>query len=175
LSSVEILNLYIEYLKLSVCLGTNNPVFYESLKKYNHTNCYCYALGIDFPKLFYDRYLYVEIENFCHNLGFISCRSKGYVLDKKLENLYRDLETLNIIFYETDIDSQNQHGGYKIAFYNEDSYYTGDFHFFRQNCDGLWSEKKGYSSGIVLHDKLEPVVGNYKLVKTLEIVKPVIK
>lgn len=173
LSSAEILKLYIEYLKLSVCLGTNSPVFEENLKKYNHTNCYCYALGIDYPRLFFERYLYAEIDSFYHELGFISRCSKPYVISKKIENLYKDLETLNIRFYETDIDSQTKHDGYKIAFYNCDN--SCDFHFFRQNIDGSWSEKQGYSSRFFKVSKLEPVVGNYKLVKTLEIVKPIIK
>ena len=68
----EVVNLYVEYLKLSVCLGTNKPVFEEDFRKYWRCNCYCYALGISFPKLIDDRYFDAKLEEFNHTLGFIS-------------------------------------------------------------------------------------------------------
>lgn len=168
----KIIELYIEYLKLSVRLGTNNPTFHENSNKYRYTNCYCYALGLTYPKLFHDMYYDIEIEDFIHNLGFISQKPfPWWDIDKELDNLYSDLEVLNIKFYETNIYSENKHGGYKIALYKAPS----DIHFLRQNADGTWSEKQGYTPRIVQMDEPRPIEKHYQLVKTLEIVKPVIK
>lgn len=167
----EIVDLYIEYLKLSVCLGTNKPDFEENINKYSGTNCYCYALGISFPKLFEDRYMDAEIDEFSHNLGFISQSRDARNVDEELENLYRDLNVLNIKFYETDIYSENRFGGYKIALYSA----PDDFHFIRQNSNGLWSEKQGYTSRIVQMEQPKCRNKRYKLIKTLEIVKPTIR
>ena len=171
MSTTEIKNLYIEYLKLCVCLGTNNPVFLEDFNKYEGVNCYCYALGLYLPKLFIDRYLYASPDYISHSIGFISKSKYMKTDDEIITNLYKDLNVLNIKFYETDIHSENKHGGYKIALYNA----PYDFHFIRQNSNGLWSEKQGYSRRFVEMEEPRPIGKSYKLIKTLEIVKPTIK
>lgn len=140
LRASDIKNSYIEYLKLVVLLGTNNPCFKENSKKYRHVNCYGYALGIDLPEYIYKKYLNVESDGIRHNLGFASDKRFPVTVQEKLDNLFSDFETLNIKWFETDIERPNEHGGYKIAFYCDN---WRDFHLIRQNKDGSWSEKVG--------------------------------
>ena len=63
----------------------------------------------------------------------------------------KDLEALNIQFYETNQRALNEHGGYKIAVYNKGL----DFHMKRQNCDGSWSEKMGYTFNFKQSDSIK--------------------
>jgi len=172
LDANDINRLYIEYLKLSIRFGTNNPTYEKDLYAYNRTNCYCYALGLKFPWIFYKLYLQRANEDFAHNIGFISY--KNYSEDKKsiLENLYSDLDVLKIQTYDADIESHPSHGGYKIAVYVAEDY---DFHILRQNKDGIWSHKLGYTDYILKLPQPEPLNPEYELVKTLEIVKPTFK
>lgn len=170
-SIFKIIDMYKEYLKLSICLGTNSPVFEENLKKYNHINCYGYALGLTQPQIFYNKYYKIEREGMSHNLGMMTQRYSTRNVDKQIELFYKDLEALNIKWYESDIEKENMHGGYKIALY----FSPYDFHFLRQNKDGLWSEKAGYSRRINIINKPQSEMGSYKLTKVLEIVKPVVK
>lgn len=172
LSASEIEKIYVEYLKLKLLLSTNVPHFKENLGKYRHVNCYGYALGINLPECIYKKYLSVESDGISHNLGFASGKSFPITAQEKLENLFSDFEILNIKWFETDIESENKHGGYKIAFYCDN---WRDFHFIRQNKDGSWSEKIGHTSEIIQTDNPRPLGQNYKLIKTLEIVKPTIK
>ena len=87
------------------------------------------------------------------------------------DNLKSDLDSLGIYYYETDIDSINNHGGYKISLYYN---YGEDFHFIREDFDGKWSHKMGYSGSI---ERVEPSerIFKYNLVTTYEIVKPNIR
>ena len=171
LDADEIADIYREYLRLKVRLGTNSPLFKEDLKKYRHVNCYGYALGLDLPGYFYNRYNDIEIEGIRYNLGFISKGEYPYNDDIRLGNLYKDLETLGVKYFETDSSSQNMYGGYKIAIYSS----LSDFHLVRQNADKSWSDKLGYSFEFRQEEKLNPPENKYKLLKVLEIVKPVIK
>ena len=86
-------------------------------------------------------------------------------------NLKSDLDSLGIYYYETDIDSINNHGGYKISLYYN---YGEDFHFIREDFDGKWSHKMGYSGSI---ERVKPSerIFKYNLVTTYEIVKPNIR
>lgn len=172
LKASDIENIYIEYLKLSILLGAKVPCFKENLWKYRHVNCYGYALGIDLPEYIYKKYLNVESDGIRHNLGFASGKKFPVTVQGKLDNLLSDLQTLNIKWFETDMECPNEHGGYKIAIYCDD---WRDFHLIRQNKDGSWSEKLGYTSQIIQTDKLRPLGEDYKLIKILEIVKPTIK
>ena len=171
IKAYEIENLYREYIKLSVCLGTNRPKFEENKKQYEHVNCYAYALGLSLPDSFYNRYNEVDDDGIRYNIGFISKQLFAFNKEQQLYNLYKDLEALNIQFYETNQSALNEHGGYKIAVYNN----CLDFHMKRQNCDGSWSEKMGYTFNFKQSDSIKEYHNSYTLVKVLEIVKPTIK
>lgn len=172
LSEGEVLKIYRDYLKLSIKLGTNKPLFIEDKESYNSGNCYCYAMGFNSPKIIGEKYYDSCNRSLRHDVGFIS--ELPYSNDRKsiISALESDLEWLGIAFYECEPDSENIHGGYKIALYK--SYF--DFHFLRENSDKTWSHKLGYSNRIESFDTLPLIVNrNYDYVKTLEIVKPVVK
>lgn len=172
LSEKEIENIYIEYLKLKVQLGDKIPCFNEKIGKYKHVNSFGYALGIDLPEYINKKYLKITSHIIRYNLGFISGEGYPYTDQSKLDNLLADLETLNIKWFETDIEHPNEHEGYKIVFYCDD---MNDFYIMRQNLDGSWSGKVYYTNQIIQLEKPEPISNYYKLVKTLEIVKPTTK
>ena len=172
IGSAEVYELYREYLKLSVKLGTNQPLFDEKEGKYDNCNCYCYALGITAPDIFAKTFEYKEIDEFGHNIGFMTNEMHCSInLDDNLYYLQSDLEKLEIDSYECTMFCDTHHGGYKIAFFKS----PHDFHFIRQNIDGTWSHKLGYTPVIErIEMPQERVLGKYNYIKTLEIVKPVI-
>lgn len=172
LSESEVLKIYRDYIKLSMKVSFNNPSFESDIKSYPNGNCYCYALGFNTPRIISSKYFESCSRTLRHNVGFISglpCYNNKKDIINALEG---DLSSLGIDFYDTSYDSENKYGGYKIALYK--SYY--DFHFLRQNSDGTWSDKKGYSNRIERYDTLPLIVSrDYDYVKTLEIVKPVVR
>ena len=175
-SRKEIYKLYRRYLKLYVLLPIKNPEFDKNNPLYFNGNCYCYALMLPTPKEFYDAYMNacddVDLPlSFHHDVGFISEKECSLKPSKLLDNLKIDLDSLGIYYYETDIDSINNHGGYKISLYYNDG---EDFHFIRDDFDGKWSHKMGYSGSI---ERVEPSerIFKYNLVTTYEIVKPNIR
>lgn len=159
--------LYKMYLQLLVKLGTNKPVFEENPKKYTNGNCYSYALGLSNPEGVSNVIMQTGM-----NIGYVGGNLVTSNEPKKyLYGIQKDFETLEVDFYDSAIGEENKHGGYKIAFYVSPK----DFHFIRQNIDGSWSHKVGYSK--VIEKVYEPseTFEGYKRVKTLEIVKPVLK
>lgn len=150
--------LYLEYLKLSVYLY-NKPSFYDSID-YTGVNCYMYSLMLDLPNIFQKELL----NKF--NPGFIS----GKTSKNDLVNLFFDLDELGINYYEINKEDTPTHGGYKILMFQG----SGDFHFRRQNTDGTYSEKLGFSKYI--KECTDPFnYHDYKLIKTLEIIKPTLQ
>lgn len=180
----RLMNLYRKYLKLQV-MSENIPKDYVLSKG----NCYFYALGLPIPDIFYQKYweLYGNIWQI--NVGEVG---KDYrILTNKLalykyryllEALYADLETLKIKSYECNIDSMPTHNGFKIAIFSYNNSWKGDYHFVRQNPDGTWMQKLGYSPYIsscknileFIDDYNRKKDTDYEYVKTLELVKPVI-
>lgn len=174
-----IMELYQRYLKLKTKLGSNNPIFLEDKHDYHYGNCYTYALGLPCPNVFYNKYRKVENDIMAFNVGFLS---KGFsnapkTEEELLELFNADCKTLGIKAFTSNIEEPNSHEGYKICMYiskekfTEDGY---DFHFIRQNSGGLWSHKTKYGGPI--NTIVRPYRNNekYRLVRTLEIVKPVI-
>jgi len=173
LDANQINDLYIEYLKLSVQLGTNSPLYSKDFDKYLYCNCYCYALGLTLPSIIKLLYKHSTKDDMGHTIGFISKKDYKFDINTILENLYMDLDTLKISVYDSDITKSPEHGGYKISLYLENN--GEDFHFIRQNINGLWSDKLGYTNIIRDLDTPKPPNFNYEYVKTFEIVKPIIK
>lgn len=170
-SAEKIEKLYLEYLKESIKLSTNKPKFEENTKKYKHTNCYGYALEYSCPDIFMDLYEHINIDSFAFNLGFTSDEIYNrYEFEYNYSAMMTDFENLDIHAFNSSIDSKNKYGGYKIAIYKS----FGDFHLLRQNMDGTWSHKLGYSNIIERVEPLEYIEGEYERVNVLEIVKPTI-
>lgn len=177
--SEEVHKLYIEYLKLYVMLTSSKPSFEEDLYKYDHCNCYCYALGLKCPDAFSTLFYEINGSMFVQKDGFLALKDKTDDKREILNNIYDDLEVLNYQIYETDKSSPLKHDGYKIAIYfNNPLSDYGDFHVSRENIDGSWSEKIGYLDDIrkfsdpdkTYYERFGYEVNNY-----LEIVKPTIK
>ena len=159
--------LYKMYLQLLVRLGTNKPEFEENQKKYTNGNCYSYALGLSNPEGVSNVIMQTGM-----NIGYVGGSLVTANDPKKyLYGIQKDFETLEIDFYDSSLDSENKHNGYKIAFYVSST----DFHFIRQNVDGSWSHKVGYLKIIEKLNTPSDTIEDYKHIKTLEIVKPVIK
>lgn len=182
MSSTDVYKLYIKYLKESIKFGTNKLSFNEDINKYRFANCYAYALGLQCSKIsaiFLNLYEYKEIEKFYYNTGFTLTseeRAKLFpirrTIAQDIELMMMDFKNLGIKSYESDINAKVEHDGYKIAIYE----YFNDYHFVRQNFDGSWSHKLGYSNKFVQIDNPpKEILHKYSYVKTIEIVKPVIQ
>lgn len=167
----EIRKLYIRYLYLSTKISTNNPKFKDFDMDYAGGNCYCYALGFLTPEEFNVPYHKITSKHMSHNIGFISGNITDIDSKEEIVEIFLlDLDYLGIKHFETDVNGKNRHGGYKVSLYN----CYDDFHFSRQNKDGSWSQKIGYTSTILkCSDPLDNLY--YRYITTFEIVKPVIK
>lgn len=78
--------------------------------------------AITIPDIFAKTFEYKEIDDFCHNIGFMTND-----LDDNLYWLQKDLEKLEIGSYECTMLGDVKHGGYKISFFKS----PHDFHFIR--------------------------------------------
>lgn len=179
LTSNEVHDLYIEYLKLSTMLDTNNPLYKNDIHDYKRGNCYCYALGLKFPYKFYYHYNSLSEDPFVHNIGFISKSNDAFCKDEIMDNFYKDLEALNIKVKNSCINAKVKNG-YKVAVYFDNYYkFYNNFHIARENKDGNWSEKVGYTNEVLKFDNPDDSIyvkeSGYKLHKILELTKPIIK
>ena len=172
----DLLNLYKKYLQILIKYQDTIPCL-ENDYKLKNVSCYLYALGLNIPTIFKNVYESLLPWQCGADPGEIS----GYDAFKNcwtekefLERIYADLDTLNIKIYPSTINSMPKHNGYKIAcFLDKDG---KDFHFARQNTNGLWSQKLGFNDQIYLSDNPMAFFDeiphyNYELIRTLEIVK----
>lgn len=167
MSKLELLKLYREFIKEYIKVSKKIPDFYRDNHFYLNGNCYCYALMIPTPDVFNDSYNSKSKLAFSHDIGFLTGNEYSNDVGDCITNLESDLDFLNISYYDSDIDEENKHNGYKIAFYKS----FDDFHFLRENKDGTWSHKLGYDGKIVRVVPDDIILGDYRYVKTLELVK----
>ena len=173
----DILNLYKNYLQLLIKYQESIPCL-ENDYKLKNVSCYLYALGLNIPTIFKNVYESLLSWQFGADPGeisgydaFINCWTETELINR----LYADLDTLKIKAYPSTVNASNKHNGYKIAcFLDKDG---KDFHFVRQNPNGIWSQKIGFDKNIYLSDNpmafLDEIPHyNYELIRTLEIVKP---
>ena len=173
MSELDLLKLYREFLRDYIRLSKENPSFESDSKwkLYTEGNCYCYALMLPTPKVCVRAYYSKSKHEFPHDVGFLSGKEYSDDIDICYDNLRSDLDFLGVDYYETNNDAYNSHGGYKISFLKS----IDDFHFLRQNIDGTWSHKRGYNSYIERTSFDAKIFEDFKHVKTLEIVKPVVR
>lgn len=169
MSYCELLNLYIEYLILRRNEMNSLPSYRKDRTYYNlnkNSNCYAYAFRFDMPDYFEKSFKISEAEGFSY---FPGCFSHIYDITTKgklLEALYSDLDVLKISY-----DKFNMKDTYQVALYQEMFYDRGempDFHFWRQNGNGLWSCKYGLGGNVIKRDEPSCMIG-YSLVKKLTI------
>ena len=165
--------IYIEYLKLYLASNAIIPSSQYNKNKFTNSNCYGFALDIPTPNIFKSLYEKIEIDDFVMNPGFASFEPFSFKKINTLKNILADFDSLNIKYFESSLEIPNLHNGYKIAIlFNGDSYKT---HFIRQNLDGTWSEKVGYSNMIRNFTNIDEsyyIKLGYTLEKVYEIVKP---
>ncbi len=178
--------LYRRYLKLYVKISPSKVKSDEEWPYYN--NCYFYALDLPTPKEFSlvcQNNLTSDRTFFKTYVGLISKEenSKNALKSEKalLDLVYADIDALNIKAFDSSIFSENKHNGYKIAIFYDGKSFRPDYHFVRQNEDGIWSSKLGYEPEFTYSDNPLNYINNnnpfrkYELIKTLELVKPTIK
>ena len=172
LAPLHIRKLYIEYLKLYLASNSIIPSSQYNKKKFTNSNCYGFALDIPTPNIFRNFYEKIEIDDFVMNPGFASFELFAFKKIDTLKNILADFDSLNIKYFESSLQIPILHNGYKIAIlFNGDSYKT---HFIRQNSDGTWSEKVGYSNMIRNFTNIDEsyyIKLGYTLEKVYEIVK----
>ncbi len=173
----EILSLYKKYLQLLIKYQEAIPCL-ENDNKLKNVSCYLYALGLNIPTIFKNVYESLLPWQFGADPGEISGYDafvNNWTDTELLERLFADLDTLKIKAYPSTINSPINHDGYKIAcFLDKDG---KDFHFARQNQNGIWSQKIGFDNRLYLSDNPMSYLDKihrykYELIRTLEIVKP---
>lgn len=179
-NALEVMELYIEYLKQMVKLSTNYPEFCKNPKEFKYGNCYTYALDFKCPNDFWLKYKSYDRWGMNFDVGFITTYNKMGVKNNSevmlLDNFYRDMEALNIKVIDSDINDLPKHNGYQIFMYKDLNIASNyDFHFVRLNSDMILSHRNGYNGFINALPNLSKVPPKYKLVKVFEIVKPVIR
>lgn len=176
-SKDEVVELYVKYLKYQVQLSTNYPKFNSNPKGFKYGNCYTYALDLKCPDIFWNKYkLFYEI-GMDFDVGLVSKR-KLYVENSNermlLDSFYKDCEALNILVFDSHLNDDLKHNGYKILMFKDwDIGYTYDYHFVRVNKDGVLSHMNGHNGNVEILQSLR--FRHYEFVKAFEIVKPVIK
>ena len=133
----------IEEIKSHICLRKD-----RIWKNIEDTNCYAYALWLDYPESKFP-YMAYQLGSFSamQRLGNIPNDLGFYPYEGRLE---KDLRTLKIKFTEIDPDVDNfcvinEETGtidycWSIALFDGPM----DFHFLRKDFDGRWSHKRGY-------------------------------
>jgi len=179
-SCQDIYYLYREYLQVVVQIRRQIPKYDNGIWRYNN-NCYFYALDLPTPTAFIEtaRRLYLNFSTKVGDISGIRTIQEEMNIDKFNKYLAIDLEYLGIETYKSAINLSPKHNGYKIAIFLDEEYF--DYHFVRQNEDGIWSQKMGYGDTIVLsYNPLDFINANclyhnYKYVNTIEVVKPTLR
>ena len=182
----EIRSLYTKYLKLYITYGNGVP---SMNKEWNYdNNCYHYAFDLPTPDLFIEAYYRILDEDFSIEVGAISnlpyIDDDEYSLEILLKYLYSDLKELDINIYPSTINSPLEHDGFKVAIFYDDI--NKDYHFVRQNAEGIWSQKYGLNRTICFSESPLNFLNNppfkeygnhyyYEYVGTIEVVKPALK
>lgn len=177
-STIDVMRLYVRYLKLAVRLSTNYPIFQDTEAR--RGNCYTYAMGFKCPNIFWERYEELKYkQSMSFDVGIIGANGNRLrVLNDctgaLVDNFYVDCEALGIDVYDINFLEKPSHDGYKIYMYKSKVEF-GDFHFVRRNIDGTLSHKNGIDGDVQKVNNLGNLNSCYKLVKAFEIVKPVIR
>ena len=146
------------------------PVFepFKWRKLFNntiHANCYAYALNMNIP----DKNEEVFIPGCISNKNAAELRTTHDIVNAVI----KDLDFLGIKYRIADNSTVCNSKEYRIAIYSAPSVPKCplNFHFARQDCNGEWSEKKGWTGDVQKIGKrgnTPPTFGSgYKLLKVL--------
>lgn len=164
LSQRELMILYREYLKEIIRCRDNvtYDMDYDYQSNTSNTNCYAYGLGAVIPEWFVEKF----DTGYEFYPGVLSSKDMPRTSSDVIEHTYEDLENLGLFYKSCDPLESTSDGVYKIAIYTENISFllqmfgcNTDFHFKRQNIDGIWSEKLGFGRDICYSKKLKPIDG----------------
>lgn len=113
-----------------------NPLYWNNLKNRKKLNCYDYAFGNTNPKQ------HSKSQPGQYSGARDAVKGRNYTCDNVLEKVRRDHpETVR----DAEFEDQCERDEYKIALMvaPKNPIDSGDYHFMRQNPDGLWSHKSG--------------------------------
>ena len=142
----------IEEIKKHICLHHD-----REWNNIYETNCYAYALGLDYPE--------EEILDYAYQLGIIgSIRYGFHPMDVCFlsyeERLKLDLKALKIKYREIDPEVKTFYIRNKGIIRTTDYFWSialfdngEDFHFLRKGFDDNWYHKYGYSSSPINYDQ----------------------
>ncbi len=110
------------------------------------TNCYAYALNLDYPQS--------KIGEYAYNVGALSGKTlkDEFTYEELIEYLLRDLRFLKCQIKEIDPMEETEENSYKIAVFTEDyrklfdEFGYSDYHFLREEETGIWTHKKGFKT-----------------------------
>ena len=134
------------------CKPVYNPRFWNSLNKdvKDYTNCYSYAFD----------HMEIGAEKKLQPGELSTGKFKKYDCDEILNKVREDYNNQGIIQVHKDYITPCNH--YKIALVIDDKGDEQDYHFYRQDFDGLWSHKPGKNkvrrhdaSGVPIKDPLK--------------------
>lgn len=145
-----------------------NPDEWEG-KEYN---CYLYALRACFNYKFYESFLITPgfiSQNGAYIRGIHSFKNK-YTKKYIIQEFKKDIKSLGLRAYPTTINAKISSKEYKIAIYCKDYW---DFHFARQDSDGLWSEKNGWKGKLQRIDAkdISKTIDGFKFIGVFRISK----
>lgn len=151
------MNKYVEYVK-----GNKSNIGFQLSSMYKNINCYAYALGLFFDPLYLEdspnyslRFMFQPgtIESAIKENRSINDRENEFNdwnEEEYTNALYRDILALGGTIEETTKNAIVPKDKWKIYFvfqtFNsafKNGYYIGDYHFYKQNNNGLWSHKPG--------------------------------
>lgn len=123
-------------------IGDYPPTFSVDYSPFR--NCYAHALNCNYEDR--DFSIYTPGLIYANSIGSDFFDEGDYFFDYDLfiKLIKRDCSALSITASSCSFDSKLRDGSCKIALTY--SKVDNDFHFLRQNSDGLWSHKPGYSS-----------------------------
>lgn len=116
---------------------------------YTKNNCYGYALGAEYNEINYKYFPENEDEEYIYNLGCISNSILAKDSRQAEKNFVSDMKVLGIDVRKSYLEEEVHDGEWKVVLFFDNSFIDSyDFHFARQNADGMWSHKE-YCDGPV--------------------------
>ena len=129
--------------------------------KVTHYNCFMFAVGNTIPTEIFvcrengiaclESLIGADVAYF-GNIGQISGKNQYKSIEELIEALKSDLETLGFCIEESFLEQRIETGTIKIAFYynikelGKNEY--ANFHFIKQEENGIWIHKRGWRDGI---------------------------
>ncbi len=155
---------YLKKIKvIQECLENNvYPPVYDKKKWRFISSANCYAYSLDIPISDPKKHIWLPGSLSDENIYKIPIDSSMELI----ERLYSDLEFLGISYRDDTITIKDNE--YRIEVYTFRSFhdYPIEFHFTRQDANGIWTEKTGWNGKIRVMDRNPEIMERYNAIKT---------